>query len=106
MALVVPKAIWTEPSEYVKEMEARLKDYEREVNQALLACDDTGLTPDNLSKRLEAFAAVASDLHLKHIKQVIERDLLPRGHPYAKVPIGTTSYSTGSDVILGFNASC
>jgi len=100
MALVLPKAIWPEPPEYVKEMETRLKDYEREVSPILLACADTGLSADELSERLGTFATAVSDLHLKHIKQVIRRDLLPREHAYAKVPMGIY-YSAGhGDIIM------
>jgi hypothetical protein len=94
--------IWSESSAYVKEMEERLRDYEREVNQLLLACADTGLEPDELSKKLEAFAAIVSNLHSKHIEQVIKRDLLPKvPYPYARVPINWTFFMRPGDVIMG-----
>jgi hypothetical protein len=39
---------------------------------------------------------------MKHIKQVILRNLLSPASPYARVPLDMTYYSTAGDVIMGY----
>ena len=101
ISVVRPQVIWSEPPEYVKELESRLKETERELDQILLACADTSLSPEQLSKQLAAFAVTASELHVKHIKQVLLKNLLPPMSPYDRVPVDLSYYQAGGDVIMG-----
>lgn len=85
--------VWKEPEVHVRAMQARLREYEKRINDAFLACSDTGVSTEELRKRLNEFQDVAVALHQQHIATTA-RDMFAHGlnlinDPYPRIPPGS-----------------
>lgn len=74
-------------------MQARLREYERKMNDVFLACSDTSVSTEELRKRLHEFQEMVLSLHEAQIHAVAE-EMFAHGvdmvnDPYARIPLGS-----------------
>jgi 20S proteasome alpha/beta subunit len=86
VAVVSETGICMEESQYVRDLQDRLKAFEEHTNYVLLACADTSLYSFTLEAGLKQFVRIATTLHEQQINAVVEQRWKKGG--IAKVPPG------------------
>ncbi|HEV3275892.1 MAG TPA: hypothetical protein VG860_03675 [Terriglobia bacterium] len=99
IAIVRENGIALEPPDDIEEMEDRLRDYEKAMNQVFLACADTSIHVSKLQEMLQEFSDAALALHRSHIDKSVDRKgwegLINRNDPYPKRPLNSVVTGTG-----------
>lgn len=70
VVVVMPKDIWRERQQYVKETTERLIAYERDIHELFLACADTRVSPKGLQSKIDEFTEKVQALHKGHLDAV------------------------------------
>jgi hypothetical protein len=73
VSVVHDRGISIEESQYVRDLQDRLRAFEENLNYLLLACADTSVYSVTLKKALEQFVRIAISLHERQIDAVIEQ---------------------------------
>jgi hypothetical protein len=88
--------IWREEDSYISTLVARLRDYERSLNQLFLCCADTQISPSRLGLILEAFNKHVQALHQQQLDVEVQKAQNPAGgirmtvNPASRLPPGTS----------------
>jgi hypothetical protein len=109
VAVIRENGIWMESQDYVRSMEKRLHDYERQINDVFLACANTEVSPEQLGEKLSQFAREALSLHKAHLDRVV-RDMVASGlntqnSPYPKIPPGTVLNVSPQGVTAAYDSA-
>lgn len=93
VVVIRDNGIYPEPVEYIRDLEGRLKSYEKQITDIFLACADTSIHVHVLQTLLAEFSETTLLLHRQHIDRTLEGktlvDLMNTNDPYAKRPVGS-----------------